>query len=93
MAYFFIMSGADAGPGVCQDEPRYCGGSDAGAGAAGDTVTREPLTGVPTAMPSNVAGNTFRAISLESQATAELEFSKFVEALHSSRRSTKNPNV
>jgi len=32
-------------------------------------------------MPSNVAGNTFRAITLESQDTAELEFSKFVEAL------------
>jgi hypothetical protein len=44
-------------------------------------------------MPSNVAGNTLRAITLESQATAELEFSKFVEALHSSRRSSKNPNV
>src|SRR2546421_317936 len=32
-------------------------------------------------MPSNVVGNTFRAIELEPQATAELEFSKFVEAL------------
>ncbi|HET9246408.1 MAG TPA: hypothetical protein VFO15_11450, partial [Xanthobacteraceae bacterium] len=32
-------------------------------------------------MPTNVAGNTFRAIDLEPQATAELEFSKFVEAL------------
>ena len=57
------------------------GGPDAGAGAAGDTVTREPLTAAPTVMPSNVAGNTFRAITLESQDTAELEFSKFVEAL------------
>ena len=44
-------------------------------------------------MPSNVAGNTLRAITLESQATAVLEFSKLVEALHSSRRSFKNPNV
>ena len=32
-------------------------------------------------MPSNVVGNTFRAIELEPQATAELEFPKFVEAL------------
>ena len=32
-------------------------------------------------MPANVVGNTFRAIELEPQATAELEFSKFVEAL------------
>ena len=32
-------------------------------------------------MPANVVGNTFRAIDLEPQATAELEFSKFVEAL------------
>ena len=32
-------------------------------------------------MPSNVVGNTFRAIELEPQASAELEFSKFVEAL------------
>src|SRR2546426_4550985 len=32
-------------------------------------------------MPSTVVGNTFRAIELEPQATAELEFSKFVEAL------------
>jgi len=40
-----------------------------------------PLTGASTAMPANVVGNTFRAIELEPQATAELEFSKFVEAL------------
>jgi hypothetical protein len=32
-------------------------------------------------MPSSVVGNTFRAIELEPQATAELEFPKFVEAL------------
>src|SRR2546425_5492953 len=32
-------------------------------------------------MPNNVVGNTFRAIELEPQGTAELEFSKFVEAL------------
>ena len=32
-------------------------------------------------MPGDVAGNTFRAIELEPQATAELEFPKFVEAL------------
>ncbi len=32
-------------------------------------------------MPANAVGNTFRAIELEPQATAELEFSKFVEAL------------
>ena len=32
-------------------------------------------------MPTHVVGNTFRAIELEPQATAELEFSKFVEAL------------
>jgi hypothetical protein len=32
-------------------------------------------------MPSNVVGNTFRAIELEPQATAAQEFSKFVEAL------------
>jgi len=32
-------------------------------------------------MPANLVGNTFRAIELEPQATAELEFSKFVEAL------------
>jgi hypothetical protein len=32
-------------------------------------------------MPSNVVGNTFRAIELEPQATAGLEFPKFVEAL------------
>src|SRR5262249_307387 len=40
-----------------------------------------PLTGASTSMPANVVGNTFRAIELEPQATAELEFSKFVEAL------------
>src|SRR5262245_30141887 len=39
------------------------------------------LTGASTAMPTHVVGNTFRAIELEPQATAELEFSKFVEAL------------
>ena len=77
------MSGADAGPAVMFVRTNFGigGGPDAGAGAAGDTVTREPLTGAPTVMPSNVAGNTFRAITLESQDTAELEFSKFVEAL------------
>jgi hypothetical protein len=32
-------------------------------------------------MPSNAVGDTFRAIELEPQATAELEFSKFVETL------------
>jgi len=32
-------------------------------------------------MPSDVAGNTFRAIELEPQATGELDFPKFVEAL------------
>jgi hypothetical protein len=32
-------------------------------------------------MPSDVAGNTFRAIELEPQATAELDFPKFVDAL------------
>ncbi|HVI66862.1 MAG TPA: hypothetical protein VM910_30445, partial [Bradyrhizobium sp.] len=32
-------------------------------------------------MPTHAVGNTFRAIELEPQATAELEFSKFVEAL------------
>ena len=32
-------------------------------------------------MRSNLVGNTFRAIELEPQGTAELEFSKFVEAL------------
>jgi hypothetical protein len=32
-------------------------------------------------MPSDVAGNTFRAIELDPQATAELDFPKFVEAL------------
>jgi len=32
-------------------------------------------------MPSNVVGTTFRAIELEPQATAELQFPKFVEAL------------
>jgi hypothetical protein len=32
-------------------------------------------------MPSNVFGNTFRAIELDPQATAELDFPKFVEAL------------
>src|SRR5262249_17280652 len=32
-------------------------------------------------MPTDVVGNTFRAIELEPQATAELEFSKFVQAL------------
>jgi hypothetical protein len=32
-------------------------------------------------MPGDVAGNTFRAIELEPQATAELDFPKFVDAL------------
>lgn len=32
-------------------------------------------------MPGDVAGNTFRAIELDPQATAELDFPKFVEAL------------
>src|SRR5690348_2821246 len=32
-------------------------------------------------MPGGVAGNTFRAIELEPQATAQLDFPKFVEAL------------
>src|SRR5258708_18935704 len=32
-------------------------------------------------MPSDVAGNTFRGIELEPQATAEQDFPKFVEAL------------
>jgi AcrR family transcriptional regulator len=40
-------------------------------------------------MPSSVVGNTFRAIELEPQATAELEFSKFVEALFQTLRLTK----
>jgi hypothetical protein len=40
-------------------------------------------------MPSNVVGNTFRAIELEPQATAELEFSKFVEALFQTLRLMK----
>ena len=38
-------------------------------------------------MPSNVVGNTFRAIELEPQGTAELEFPKFVE------RCSKNSDV
>ena len=38
-------------------------------------------------MPDDVAGNTFRAIELEPQATAELAFPEFVEALlHKLRR-------
>jgi hypothetical protein len=40
-------------------------------------------------MPSSVVGNTFRAIELEPQATAELEFSKFVEALFQTLRLMK----
>ncbi len=41
-------------------------------------------------MPSNVVGNTFRAIELEPQGTAELEFSKFVEALLEKLRRLKD---
>jgi hypothetical protein len=41
-------------------------------------------------MPSNVVGNTFRAIELEPQGTAELEFPKFVEALLDKLRRLKD---
>lgn len=41
-------------------------------------------------MPSNVVGNTFRAIELEPQGTAELEFSQFVEALLEKLRRLKD---
>ena len=41
-------------------------------------------------MPNNVVGNTFRAIELEPQGTAELEFSKFVEALLEKLRRLKD---
>ena len=41
-------------------------------------------------MPSNVVGNTFRAIELEPQGTAELEFPKFVEALLEKLRRLKD---
>src|SRR5712692_261853 len=41
-------------------------------------------------MPNNVVGNTFRAIELEPQGTAELEFSKFVEALRENLRRLKD---
>ena len=41
-------------------------------------------------MPTHAVGNTFRAIELEPQATAELEFSKFVEALLEKLRRLKD---
>jgi hypothetical protein len=41
-------------------------------------------------MPNNVVGNTFRAIELEPQGTAELELSKFVEALLEKLRRLKD---
>jgi len=41
-------------------------------------------------MPSNVVGNTFRAIELEPQGTAELDFPKFVEALLEKLRRLKD---
>jgi hypothetical protein len=41
-------------------------------------------------MPSNLVGNTFRAIELEPQGTAELEFPKFVEALLEKLRRLKD---
>jgi hypothetical protein len=41
-------------------------------------------------MPDHVVGNTFRAIELEPQGTAELEFSKFVEALLEKLRRLKD---
>jgi hypothetical protein len=41
-------------------------------------------------MPSDVVGNTFRAIELEPQGTAELEFPKFVEALLEKLRRLKD---
>src|SRR5215467_9522129 len=41
-------------------------------------------------MPSNVVGNTFRAIELEPQGTAQLEFPKFVEALLEKLRRLKD---